>query len=73
MNRCQVCDKTDEDDPKAGITIVNNETICRECSEVIFQNLEDLSINDDIAIDYNSIVEDDNWFPATLPVFGLQE
>lgn len=81
MNRCEVCDKTDEDDPKAGISIFEGETRCAECHEEIFRNLEDLSINDvtedtlyaeyffeDEPLD---IVQDDDWLEA--PVSEVSE
>lgn len=72
MNRCQVCDKTDEDDPKACISIFEGETRCANCHEEIFKNLEDLSVNDTIEIDYLDTfllpepVVEDNWLETPL-------
>jgi hypothetical protein len=56
MNRCAICDCTDEDNPKANIKLYEQalspdhtrfEFRCLECSHVIDENLEDLSIADE--------------------------
>ncbi len=73
MNRCEVCDKTDDDDPKAAIALYDGELRCKQCQEVIAENLEDLSVNDESPIDYldtfllPSTIEDDHWIEAPLP------
>lgn len=58
MNRCQVCDKTDEDDPKIGISLINNEALCLDCRTSISNNLEDLSINDEDQPIYLSVTDE---------------
>jgi hypothetical protein len=58
MNRCSICDVTDEDNPKAGIRIYDvphdpglmcriTEFRCLTCQSDIESNIEDLSIGDE--------------------------
>ena len=52
MNRCSICDVTDEDNPKAGIKLYEvpgwfTEFRCLECAGSIATCVEDLSIGDD--------------------------
>lgn len=66
MNRCSVCDITDEDKPDAGITLYSNaegvlEPVCSVCAYEISENLTDLRINDP---DDNEV--DSDWYKATL-------
>lgn len=78
MNRCTVCDKTDEDDPKAAITIQGSELHCLECRTTIADNLEDLSVNDTIEIDYFEqfiapLEQDGDWLTSSVPSRDLSE
>lgn len=76
MNRCNVCDTTDEENPRAGITLVKDDNLCVQCREVIQTNLEDLSINDqEIAYDPEDLPAfeyDDHWIAAPLPEVSEQ-
>jgi hypothetical protein len=79
MNRCQVCDKTDEDDPKACISAFEGETRCSECHEQIFQNLKDLSVNDETVPAYfeeyaipEPLEYDASWIEVALPALSEQ-
>ena len=51
MNRCAICDITDEDNPKAGIRVVelwnHSEARCLTCHAEIEQCIEDMSIADE--------------------------
>lgn len=74
MNRCTVCDKTDEDDPKAAITIQGSELHCLECRKTIAGNLEDISINDvDFEFEYVSIEQDDHWLTPSVSQQDVSE
>lgn len=75
MNRCYVCDVTDEDNPGANISLnYRGEPTCHRCNEEVYRNLEDLSANDDVkrySTEYFSVPEvlvlDDNWVETALP------
>lgn len=63
MNRCCICDVTDEDNPKANIKCYDVEypyTVefrCLECHKEVEKNLEELSIADEDFIFSANIVE----------------
>lgn len=54
MNRCAICDVTDEDNPQAKIQwictdpeAITGEYRCLECHANICENVEDLSLSDE--------------------------
>lgn len=61
MNRCAICDVTDQDNPKAGIkwyskvtdefknddNVLEFEARCLECHNTIQEAIEDLSLGDE--------------------------
>lgn len=71
MNRCAICNTTDEDNPKASISYydiapsgeayTHLEPRCLECHNNIQENLEDLSIADE------EFEFADNGFTTALP------
>lgn len=67
MNRCHVCDVTDEDNPSASISyytvLDKSEAVCLVCANSIAENLEDLSLNDT-----NQSEVDSDWYKATLSI-----
>lgn len=81
MNRCIVCDHTDEGNSqgdrrnifqKLSITMHNGEPMCNVCQEAIKDNLEDLSVNDDVENYSYPIEQDGDWFEAPLPEVSEQ-
>lgn len=62
MNRCAICDCTDQDNPSAGITLIDvdvthhfddgfptfiREARCLSCHGIVQENIEDLSLGDE--------------------------
>lgn len=68
MNRCEVCDKTDELDKVSVSFDRKNGNLCQECREQIFSNLEEISLNDPLEVqDFIPIEQDGDWFEVALP------